>query len=31
VLWVLVALVVSMLLYIAAWWRAIGKPKLPDT
>jgi hypothetical protein len=30
VLWVLVALVVSMLLYIAAWWRAIAKPKLPD-
>jgi hypothetical protein len=29
VLWVLVALVVSMLLYIAAWWRAIAKPKLP--
>ncbi len=27
VLWVLVALVVSMLLYIAAWWRAIAKPK----
>jgi Domain of unknown function (DUF4436) len=35
VLWVLVALVVSMLLYIAAWWRAIAKPrpepKLPGT
>ena len=29
VLWVLVALVVSMLLYIAAWWRAIAKPKPP--
>jgi Domain of unknown function (DUF4436) len=29
VLWVLVALVVSMLLYIAAWWRAIAKPRLP--
>ena len=26
VLWVLVALVVSMLLYIAAWWRATSKP-----
>jgi Domain of unknown function (DUF4436) len=25
VLWVLVALVVSMLLYIAAWWRATSK------
>jgi hypothetical protein len=25
VLWVLVALVVSMLLYIAAWWRALSK------
>jgi hypothetical protein len=29
VLWVLVALVVSMLLYIAAWWRAIAKPEPP--
>jgi hypothetical protein len=27
VLWVLVALVVSMLLYIAAWWRATHKPE----
>jgi Domain of unknown function (DUF4436) len=25
VLWVLVALVISMLLYIAAWWRATSK------
>ena len=25
VLWVLVALVVSMLLYIGAWWRATSK------
>jgi hypothetical protein len=24
-MWVLVALVVSMLLYIAAWWRATTK------
>ena len=27
VLWVLVALVVSMLLYIAAWWRALSKSR----
>jgi hypothetical protein len=25
VLWVLVALVVSMLIYIAAWWRSTSK------
>ena len=31
VLWVLVALVVSMLLYIAAWWRATSKTKTSDT
>ena len=31
VLWVLVALVVSMLLYIAAWWRATSKTKTSGT
>lgn len=30
VLWVLVALVVSMLLYVAAWWRATSRSKPDD-
>ena len=29
VLWVLVALVVSMLIYVAAWWRSTSKPPGP--